>query len=173
VVSYEPSPSNFAQFERNLALNGLENVRVFNQGVASHDRKISLYLDNMNPASNSIYLRSDQDRGIDQVERDAISLPTMFAREGIDRCGFLKIDCEGAEYEILMSLGRPMLDRIGKIACEYHQPAYYGVTDPGHTPALLGRFLEQNGFTVYLKPVNPYLGMLYAANRNWTKAGDC
>jgi len=171
VISFEPSPSNFAQFERNLALNGLTNVKVYNQGVASNDRKISLFLDNMNPASNSIYLRSDQSRRNDYVEKDAISLQTMFERENIGRCEFLKIDCEGAEYEILMNLDRSMLDRIGKIACEYHQPAYYGVTDPRHTPDLLKRHLEQNGFAVYLQPVNPYLGMLYAANHTGTKAG--
>jgi FkbM family methyltransferase len=164
IYSFEPSPSNFAQFEKNLELNRLQNVKVFNQGVASTDRKISLFLDHMNPASNSIYLRTDQNRGNNYVERDAVSLASIFSREGIRHCDFLKIDCEGAEYEILMNLDRSMLDRIGKIACEIHQPAYYGVTDPRHTPELLARFLEQNGFAVYRKPVNPYLGMLYAAN---------
>jgi len=139
-------------------------VNVFNQGVASSDRKISLFLDNMNPASKSIYLRADQGGGNHYAESLAISLPSLFEREGISRCDFLKIDCEGAEYEILMSLDPSMLDRIGKIACEYHQPAYYGVTHPEHTPERLVRFLEENGFTVYRKPVNPYLGMLYAAN---------
>jgi hypothetical protein len=28
-------------------------------------------------------------------------------------------------------------------------------------------FLESKGFTVYRKPVNPYLGMMYAVNRNF------
>ncbi|HLY12392.1 MAG TPA: FkbM family methyltransferase [Planctomycetota bacterium] len=164
IYSFEPSPSNYEQFVKNLALNQLPNVKVFNQGVASSDRKITLFLDNMNPASNSIYLRTDQNRGNNYVEKEAVSLAAIFAREGIARCDFLKIDCEGAEYEILMNLDRSMLDRIGKIACEYHQPAYYGVTNPDHTPEKLARFLEQSGFAVYLKPVNPYLGMMYAAN---------
>jgi FkbM family methyltransferase len=164
VISFEPSPANFRQFEKNLELNKLGNVKVYNQGVASSDRTITLFLDNMNPASNSIYLRTDQNRGNNYSEGAAISLLSLFGREGIQRCDFLKIDCEGAEYEILMSLDRAMLDRIGKIACEYHQPAYYGVTNPDHTPDHLVKFLEKNGFTVYRKPVNPYLGMLYAAN---------
>jgi FkbM family methyltransferase len=164
IFAFEPSPENFRQFETNLGLNQLTNVKVYNQGVASTDRKITLFLDHMNPASNSIYLRANQGTANNYAEIPAVSLETLFAREGIGKCDFLKIDCEGAEYEILMNLGRPMLDRIGKIACEYHQPAYYGVTDPRHTPEQLAKFLEQNGFTVYLKPVNPYLGMLYAAN---------
>jgi FkbM family methyltransferase len=171
IYSFEPSPENFNQFEKNLSLNRLDNVKVFNLGVASSDRKITLFLDNMNPASNSIYLRSDQDKGEKCVEKDALSLPTLFARHNIRQCDFLKVDCEGAEYEILMSLDRTMLDRIGKIACEIHEPVYYGVTDPACTPDHLVKFLERNGFTVYRKPVNPYLGMLYAANHSYTKAG--
>lgn len=172
IFSFEPSPSNYEQFVKNLGLNDLPNVKVYNQGVASSDRKITLFLDNMNPASNSIYLRSDQDRGNNYVEKEAVTLGAIFAREGIERCDFLKIDCEGAEYEILMNLDRSMLDRIGKIACEYHQPAYYGVTNPEHTPEKLSRFLEEKGFAVYLKPVNPYLGMLYAANHGKSTPGS-
>ena len=162
VYSFEPSPDNFAQLEKNLALNHVANVKPFNLAVASTDRKITLFLDNMNPASNNIYMR-----GGTQVERDAVSLPTFFRRHGIERCEFFKIDCEGAEYEILMNLDPSHLGRIGKIACELHEPIYYGVTDPNHTPRALIRFLESNGFTVYRSPVNPYLGMLYAVNKRF------
>lgn len=169
IYSFEPSPDNFRQFEINLGLNDLPNVRVFNVGVASSDRTITLFLDHMNPASNSIYLRSDQGKDENCVQREAISLPTLFSRHGIERCDFLKVDCEGAEYEILMSLGPPMLDRIGRIACELHEPVYYGISDPAHTPEKLVSFLRDNGFTVYRKPVNPYLGMLYAANHRFSK----
>jgi FkbM family methyltransferase len=164
IYSFEPSPGNFAQLEKNVALNQAGNVRIFNRAVASRDRKVTLFLDNMNPASNNIYMKGGK-----EVEADAVSLPTFFREHGIERCHFFKIDCEGAEYEILMNLDRSMLDRIGKIACEYHEPVYYGVTDPGSTPERLVRFLEENGFTVYRKPVNPYLGMLYAANQNFGK----
>jgi FkbM family methyltransferase len=169
VLSFEPSPENFAQLELNLRLNDLNNVSVFNVGLASGDRTITLFLDHMNPASNSIYLRSDQGKDENCVQREAISLATLFSRHGIDFCDFLKVDCEGAEYEILMSAERRLLDRIGKIACELHEPAYYGVSDPAHTPEKLVAFLESNGFTVYRKAVNPYLGMLYAANHSYAK----
>jgi FkbM family methyltransferase len=159
VYSFEPAPDNFAQLERNVALNGAKNVRTFNLAIASTDRKVTLFLDHMNPASNSIYLK-----GRREVEREAVSLPTFFGRQGIERCEFFKIDCEGAEYEILMTLEPSMLRRIGRIACEFHEPVYYGVSDPRHTPSQLVRFLEANSFTVYRSPVNPYLGMLYAVN---------
>lgn len=164
VYSFEPSPDNFAQLEKNLALNQVQNVEAFNVAVASTDRKIRLFLDNMNPASNNIYMT-----GGTEVERDAVSLPTFFRRHGIERCEFFKIDCEGAEYEILMGLDPSMLRRIGRIACELHEPIYYGITNPAHTPRALVRFLEDHGFTVYRSHVNPYLGMLYAVNQQFMK----
>jgi FkbM family methyltransferase len=162
VYSFEPSPDNFAQLEKNVALNRAENVKFFNLAVASTDRKIKLFLDNMNPASNNIYMKGGK-----EIEQEAVSLPTFFQRFGIDRCEFFKIDCEGAEYEILMSLDPSMLRRIGRIACELHEPLYYGVSDPRHTPRALLRFLEANSFTVYRSPVNPYLSMLYAVNQRF------
>lgn len=164
IYSFEPSPYNFAQLEKNVALNQANNIRIFPNAVASTDRKITLFLDNMNPASNNIYMK-----GGSEVEVDAISLPTLFRRQGIRACDFFKIDCEGAEYEILMTLDPGLLSRIGKIACELHEPVYYGVTDPAHTPENLIRFLEANHFTVYRSPVNPYLSMLYAVNQRYSK----
>jgi hypothetical protein len=125
----------------------------------------SLALDNMNPASNCIYMK-----GGTEVDRDAISLPTLFQRCGIETCEFFKIDDEGAEYEILMSLDPSMVVRIAKIPCELHEPVYYGISDPAHTRARLVRFLEDNPFTVYRSPVNPYLGMLYAVNQRLVKS---
>ena len=169
VLSFEPSPENFRQLELNLQLNRLDNLRAFNVGLASSDRSITLFLDHMNPASNSIYLRSDQGKDENCVEREAISLATLFSRYHIDLCDFMKVDCEGAEYEILMRSERGLLARIGKIACELHEPAYYGVSDPAYTPEKLVQFLESNGFTVYRKSVNPYLGMLYAVNHAFPK----
>jgi FkbM family methyltransferase len=169
VYAFEPSPGNFGQLEKNLRLNDVGNAKAFNLGIASSDREITLFLDRRNLASNSLFLRSDQEPA-HCVRAAAISLGSLFARHDIRHCDFLKIDCEGAEYEILMTLDRAVLERIGKIACEVHEPAYYGVTDPAHTPAKLVKFLEEKGFAVHRKPVNPYLGMIYALNRDFRKA---
>jgi FkbM family methyltransferase len=138
VFSFEPSPANFAQLEGNLRLNNVANARAFNHAVASSDRTITLFLDKMNPASNNIYMKRGH-----AVEIRALSLATIFREQQIDRCKFFKI------------------------ACELHKPVYYGITDPAHTPQKLVEFLESKGFTVYRKPVNPYLGMMYAVNRNF------
>jgi hypothetical protein len=40
----------------------------------------------------------------------------------IDRCALLKLDCEGAEFEILEALPSALASRIDQIAMEYHTP---------------------------------------------------
>lgn len=49
----------------------------------------------------------------------AISLKQVLT--GIDRCDFLKIDCEGCEYEIFENAQKPVLDKIYYIAMEAHK----------------------------------------------------
>jgi hypothetical protein len=51
---------------------------------------------------------------------DGISLPTLFDRQGLGECHFLKLDCEGAEFEILYRLPQAWYPRIARLAIEYH-----------------------------------------------------
>jgi FkbM family methyltransferase len=159
VYSFEPSPSNFSQLNKNINLNNLKNVKTFNTAIAGNDRPIRLFLNNVNPASNNIYMK-----GKKFVEKKAISLETFFKQQKIEKCSFLKLDCEGAEYEILMSLKTEILKKIGKIACEFHIPEHYGISSKEFTPEKLVDFLKSHNFKVSAKRVNPYTGMLYASN---------
>jgi hypothetical protein len=51
---------------------------------------------------------------------DVISLATLFERYTIDRCDFLKLDCEGAEFEIILQADPSVLNRVRTIVMEYH-----------------------------------------------------
>lgn len=157
VYTFEPAPENFVQLQKNIKLNGVKNIRAFNLGITAHDSNISLFMDNFNPASNNIYIKRGR-----AVETQALSLETVFKRHYIQKCNFLKVDCEGSEYEIIMNLKPQILKKIEKIACEYHWPSYYGVDNPQHTPQKLVAFLRKNNFYVVMKRVNPYIGMIYA-----------
>jgi hypothetical protein len=49
----------------------------------------------------------------------------------------LKLDCEGAEYDILMQAGQPVFDKIAAIRMEYHSGRVSEVSE----------FLGQYGFS--------------------------
>ena len=47
--------------------------------------------------------------------------PTSSSRNALERVDLLKMDCEGAEYEILYGTPDRYLERIREIRMEYHQ----------------------------------------------------
>jgi FkbM family methyltransferase len=48
------------------------------------------------------------------------SLNTLFTELQIGHCDYMKIDCEGAEYEILLSAEPAILEKVGRIVLEFH-----------------------------------------------------
>jgi FkbM family methyltransferase len=70
-----------------------------------------------------------------------LTLEQLFAETRIEYCDLLKIDCEGAEYDILLGAPEGLLKRIRSIVCEYHPVA-------GRDPTELLTRLTETGFEV-------------------------
>ena len=159
VYAFEPLLESFLLLQENLALNGVTNVRAFQEAIAGK------------PGDRFIFTKTGvtgQHRTADTLadttgdsERVAgATLDAAFRRFGIERCDFLKIDCEGAEYDILFSASEETLSRVRHIAMEFHE----GVTSYSHRD--LVQFLEQRGFRVSIRrsPAHDDLGFLFATN---------
>jgi hypothetical protein len=52
-----------------------------------------------------------------------LTLEQLFQESGVEQCDLLKIDCEGAEYDILLTARPPVLQKVQMIICEYHPTA--------------------------------------------------
>ena len=90
----------------------------------------------------------------------AFTLEEIFDREKIESCDLLKLDCEGAEYEILLNAPANVLRRVSRISLEYH----LGMNS--HQPAELSAFLRTQGFAVSCEPpLDAESGYLYAARQ--------
>jgi hypothetical protein len=70
------------------------------------------------------------------------TLDALFEDFAIDVCDLLKVDCEGGEHSFLPSCAPVTLQRIRRIALEYHD-LVDGQTERGLKP-----FLERHGFIV-------------------------
>jgi FkbM family methyltransferase len=70
-----------------------------------------------------------------------LTLEQLFAETTTDYCDLLKMDCEGAEYDILLTAPDSVLRRIRAIVCEYHSTSQHG-------PAQLLERLTESGFRV-------------------------
>jgi hypothetical protein len=69
------------------------------------------------------------------------TLDAIFRDNAITHCHCLKIDCEGAEYELLYGASAETLAKIDMIILEYHGVA-------GHDSKTLKQFLREHGFSV-------------------------
>lgn len=90
-----------------------------------------------------------------------ITLDELIADAGFERVDFLKMDCEGAEFEIFFSAESSTLSKVARICLEYHD----GWTEHHHLE-LIEHFAHE-GFEVelYPNPVRSDIGLMHAFRR--------
>jgi FkbM family methyltransferase len=117
VFSFEPLPSNFDLLCKNVQLNNLTQVQTFNQAVFSRAGGITISVpdDQPNSGNGSVCL----DKGLQQFHVNAVSLDA-FCEEFLIRPDVLKMDVEGAEYEVLIGAKRVIGQFRPKLLIELH-----------------------------------------------------
>jgi FkbM family methyltransferase len=115
IEAYEPHPGHMRQISRHIAANGLES-RVTLHAVAAGNRSCRMFLTD---AENQSSLVSQEGPG--RFEVAVVDWLAAAAGRPID---FLKMDVEGAEYEILFDARFANLE-ISNIVVEWHEtPAH-------------------------------------------------
>ena len=166
IFSIEPSPDNVRMLEANIAANRLANVVLLPVALTSEAGEAKLLLSSVSHQENLIhYDHLDPTQLIPQrlEEYDEITVPTMTLEQvieehRIERIDFLKMDCQGGEGPVLSSTPRRCLERIDRIALEYHDH----ISPLKHDE--LRDILVGAGFETLLREDGPSssLGFLYA-----------
>ncbi len=159
VYSFEPTEKNFAFLEENIKLNHCKNIHPLKLGVASKrsERKIYEYSDQAGGISLIKEWFGDSDR-VKSYTIKCITMDDLFVKCKIDKINFLKLDCEGAEHEILLNTSSKTMKKIEKIGMEYHEIGK--LTAEG-----LITFLQKNGFVVRRQRLQTSIGLLYATRQ--------
>ncbi len=137
VLAFEPAPESFALLTKNIKLNRLKNrINSFRLGVAGRPGKRPLFLTPFSPLSSFF------GRGTKAMV-DCTTLEEVFRAHRLKSLDLLKLDCEGAEYEILYQTPPEILKKIKEIRLEYH-------VLPGRrtNPEGLTEFLVRRGFAL-------------------------
>ena len=105
VVAIEANPAVFEMLNKNIKLNQFTNILSLNYAVYSQETKIKLFLPN-DEENMTIYNSIMTERANNKekfVEVNANTLDTIIQSTGIkeDGINWIKIDVEGAEYEVL------------------------------------------------------------------------
>jgi len=141
VVAYEPHPDTFAHLERNAA--ELE-VRCVEAAVVARPPPGGTVPLELNP---------DSDTG-HRVGGSGIEVPAAaLAEVVVGGCDLLKLDCEGAEFELLELTPTESWRGVRRIACEVHPWA-------GAVEALAER-LSGIGFQTRVEPRRAGLALLF------------
>jgi FkbM family methyltransferase len=115
VVAYEPSAESYSLLLRNIQANQLEHRVVARQMavVGTPGEKVRF------PVKSSMYNTIvTEDSGTDFEWVNTIGLGGIVAQLG--EISLLKLDCEGAEYDILSSADKDVYSKIRHIRLEYH-----------------------------------------------------
>ena len=153
---YEPLAASFALLQKNLALNGSTNVVARQAAVAAHDGELALLSHDERPAAQAQFVTVTGREG--EIRVPARGLASVLDALPGAECDFMKIDCEGGEFNLLLNSDPALLRCIHRISLEYHE----GFAEARGSD--IASHLESHGFRVWSQrnPVQRHLGQLYA-----------
>jgi FkbM family methyltransferase len=160
VLAFEPSKSTFETLKKNVDRNKMGGlVSCFNLAVTGASGTADFYegFDKKGRFISSSPSVIDDNRGgavVKSTVAQTISLDDLFRNHEIGVCDLLKMDCEGAEYQILAAATNYSFDRIRNIALEFHH---------GKVNVIEGQ-LENAGFEI-LSSVDAESGLVKAKKR--------
>lgn len=123
IIAFEPDPHNFRQLEKNAALNPNRQIIARQQAVGRASGEVTFYNDTSADFTIGGTLVGDRgaQRGYAAFRVQCTTLPSILETYRIERCSLLKLDCEGAEFDILQSTDDSLLRRIDQIVMEVHE----------------------------------------------------
>ena len=118
VYAFEPAPDNFAVLEKNVA--NCDRIRAFNFALGAKDATLELFASD-NPINFGGYslhaTGSDTSKKVSIPVKGVASVLTNLSLEKID---IVKIDTEGAEWDILTAFPEGILQNVKYITGELH-----------------------------------------------------
>jgi FkbM family methyltransferase len=104
VIAFEPFPRTIAAFSKNIEINSLRNVQLFECAAADHAGTAAIRLLE-NPATASLVWHRDNPAA-SQVTVPTVPIDSLVDAGEIPQPKFVKIDVEGSEGEVLYGMRR-------------------------------------------------------------------
>lgn len=145
VHSFEPLPANIFHFAQNVERSGLSNIHLHQYAISANGLPVTLYMREDNTgAASSFSHRGGGSQSKVQVPSMTLD-DALFTVAGERRCALLKLDCEGAEHEVVATT--KALTKIDRIRGEIHvsqQLSAAGLTAQNLVRRCLGVLPKEN-----------------------------
>ena len=156
IYTFEPLKENFEILQKNASQ--FKNIKVFNVGLGAENGSFKVYLsdDNENYGGVSFYSEVEGNLSESFSECEVKNINVVVDELGISTVDLIKIDTEGAEYDILTSLKYEFLKKTSWITGELH----------GNRDFELLNYLTNIGFSISLnKNIDNRLFMFNAGKK--------
>ena len=117
VYAFEPNIISFNLLEKNISSNNIKNVKTFNKGVGNLKKSKIIFSHPENIGQTILGLDPKDIKKSKGQEVDMISIDNM---DFLKDVGFVKIDVEGYELEVLRSGKKYFTDNNPIILVEFH-----------------------------------------------------
>jgi FkbM family methyltransferase len=133
VIAVEPVAEHMRILGDHVQLNRMHQVTCVHRAIGGEEGTVAIAIDG---AQSRVY---SSEHGAEQVLQTTLS--TLMKEQRLSRIDLLKLDCEGAEWDILQA-AEGVLPRIRQICMEYH-------CQRGWTPERLAAWLRDRGYRVW------------------------
>jgi len=141
IYTFEPVPQNYEILKKNT--EKYDNIHIFNVGLGCEDGSFEIYMseDDENFGGASLYSEAGGVNVESRVKCQVRNVDDMLNEIGISRIDLIKIDTEGAEYDILTTIKKDTLTQVKWIIGELH----------GNRDFELLNYLEGMDFNISMK----------------------
>ena len=158
IISLEPNPHSYSILCKNIESNHIQNVIPVQAAVNYKPGPTKLFLSNEN-WEHSI----TTDFGASHLEVQGITIAQIFDKYTIQSCDLLKMNCEGAEFNIVLHLPSKVLSKIKMMLILFHEDL---ITQNVNRKTLIS-YLRQNGFLVRKSQMRKERGWIIARNKDF------
>ena len=134
----------------------ISNLIVEEAAVGAKDGKVTFNINTESSINSSMFASNKNSQ---TITCESINLNTYIKTNNIEKIDYLKIDCEGAEYELFQTITNTNLKRIHRVVIETHSEEINSFVEK--------RLLETN-FKIYKHPSGANNGgnIIFAVNFN-------
>jgi FkbM family methyltransferase len=160
IFALEPEPENFAFLKRNLKVNKIKDVKIFEIALAGNMGKRDLVLEDDSIKHHLLQIGEEKNENAKYAMVRSYSLEGFLLENNIKAVGLLKMDIEGGEYEIIENLSAGGFGKVQNMILEYHNYDERNYKE-------LENILRRNGFSVQIFPsgFEKNLGFMLARNK--------
>ncbi|MBK5210577.1 MAG: FkbM family methyltransferase [Flavobacteriaceae bacterium] len=156
IYAFEPHPYCFKVLKNYKQEFKRFDWNIFNQAVSNKNENIFLNTNNLEGFTTvtSVFKKS---KDIKVFAVKAVSFDTFLEENKIDYIDFIKLDCEGSEYEILYALPKEKFKIIKSLCIETHK----GENENQNLNSL-NKYLKNVGYKTEILDEGNYSGYIWA-----------